>query len=115
MGENDGNRLTAAEADLKKAIEKAGAELTRLVARRDTLKQTIEVLKKNLARLEAKGPRVVALVEYKRLRLEVLQSYKTLATVELSIRNITKNLKSLCRDRNSTQEQLRKFRRPHLA
>lgn len=103
--------VEAEEAVLNKAIEKAETEMSRLIGHRDSLKKNIEKLKKDVARLEARGPRVIALEEYKRLRLEAVQSYKALSNCEVAIRGQTKNLKELCRDLKSTQEQLRSLRR----
>lgn len=112
MGATKEGRLEAEEANLAKTVEKARVELKRLTERRDTLRQDIENLKKSVARLESRGPRVVALTEYKRLRSEVLQAYKALARTELGIMDTRKNLELACRDLKSTQEQLRQLRRP---
>lgn len=104
-------KLEVEETELKKAISKAEAELTRLEAARTETKKNIARILKDISHLESKGPRVVALGEYKKMRLEALRLYKEQASNEMNIREQTKRLKGLCRNLKSTQESLRSSRK----
>ena len=86
------------ESVLVRAIERMQNELNKLKTRKSDFKQNIESLKKSIARLEAKGSRVIALLEYRKLRMEAVRCYKDLAQCELEIRNMTVELRKLTRD-----------------
>jgi predicted RNase H-like nuclease (RuvC/YqgF family) len=116
MGTKEECRLEAEAAGLDSVIHKAETDLERLTTKKTALKKEIDSLKQIIGRLEAKGPTVVSIVEYRRLRVRVVQLYnKELASCEMAIRDQNKNLKALTRDLKSTQEALRTLQKPRLA
>lgn len=110
MGGTEKSRLEAEEAGLVQAIKRAEAEVSKVAERRDALKQNINRLKKTISRLESKGPKIITLTEYRKMRTEVVQLYRELAVVEVDLRQKDANLKRMCRDLQSTQDSLRPLR-----
>jgi predicted nucleic acid-binding Zn-ribbon protein len=111
MGANSVSQLEAEEAGLNLVVERARIELEKANALKILLKSNIEKLKKGVARLEARGSRVITLIEYKRMRQEVVQLYKELANCELDLRGKNENLRLLCQDLKSIQESLSSLRK----
>jgi hypothetical protein len=88
---------------LEQSIESIRFELNREAARIDDLGKNIQQTKQGIAQLEAKGQKIVALLEYKRMRLELAYGHKALADIKLKLLALRKQYWTLCHTPKSPQ------------
>lgn len=95
MAGNERSRLEAELSVLERATERARAEVERLTELVSTLKASVSKSRQSIARLESRGPRIVTLTEYRKMRVEATQLAKELTTVESDLRRKSRNLERL--------------------
>jgi hypothetical protein len=98
MAQNDAAVAAALGSALARREETLRSQLYRAMKHRQELLRRIEFLKQSVGKLESKRVPVVALKEYKTLRVDVLQAYKTLAKAELEIISLRKQREAACKE-----------------